>query len=584
MARVYTSSPTITFSFTDAQDLDTHTVTAGHALICWVATYGAGSGASGVSDPVNGTWTKLGGETGTTGEVSIWGVASSAGGSITPNVNPTGGGDLFCAGWCERDDVFSSFTVDQSGGNNTSSGTTLTATCGGNTAQASELALAAYGLYNGVDNTGQITYPSGWTTVIDQPDDSFEGLIGSERYLVSITTPSASWVQTTAGALAAVIVTLPLAGGGGTTFTQNVGGSITPAGAVAKQTRRLLTGGVTPSGIAVRRTIRTLAGAMTPSGLVVRRPQRTLTGTITPAGAVIRSTSRKITGTITPGGTVVKQTARKLTGGITPSGTVAAAHVVLKLLTGGVTPAGALIRRAQPLRTGFITPTGTVTRQTVRLLTGGVTPTGSVVRQMARRLVGAIVPAGALAALKLLTRLLTGSVTPSGSLTKTTNRPITGSMTPGGALTRQTARKLTGSVTPSSTLATVKASLVSLAGSITPAGSLRRLMQRPLSGSITPAGAASRQMSRAIGGAVTPSGSLARQTQRVLTGAVSASGMLRRQVQRLVAGIIGLSGIVTHSGTGSGTPPHLPADRRTEDPAGGQTRFSSDEDNRFAGE
>lgn len=132
----------------------------------------------------------------------------------------------------------------------------------------------------------------------------------------------------------------PVAGGGGTTYFQNVSGSLTPTGSLIKQTNKVLAGGLTPAGSLFKQT------------------SKTLTGGVTPAGALFKQTNKTFTGGLTPSGTLVKQTNKVLAGGLTPSGT--------------------LVRQTEKALGGTVTPTGTLVKQTQKTLTGGVTPTGQL--------------------------------------------------------------------------------------------------------------------------------------------------------------------------------------------------------------
>jgi hypothetical protein len=210
MASVQTTAATVT-GFVDNANLNALTgVVAGHTLVCWASTFGAGTGSSGVTDDKSNTWVKLIGSTGSGGEVSIWAAFNVAAGTTTINVNPTGPADVVCACAAEYDDNFTASPIDQTG-SNAESGTTASVTAGGNTAQASELALAAMAPYSGANES--FTDPSGWTVVVDQSDDTAQALSAVERYLSGVTTPSASWSFATSGSPTTALVTLKLAGG-----------------------------------------------------------------------------------------------------------------------------------------------------------------------------------------------------------------------------------------------------------------------------------------------------------------------------------------------------------------------------------
>lgn len=170
-------------------------------------------------------------------------------------------------------------------------------------------------------------------------------------------------------------------GGGGTTFTQSVGGAITPAGAIVKMTTKLVAGPITPSGTLTKAVARALTGGCTPTGVVVKRPARALGGTITPSGTLtgVKTALLSLGGALAPAGALLKQTLRALTGGVTPAGTVT--RSVARPLTGGVTPAGTLTKQDRPQLAGQVGPSGTVAgiKATTKVLTGAVAPAGDVV-------------------------------------------------------------------------------------------------------------------------------------------------------------------------------------------------------------
>lgn len=370
----------------------------------------------------------------------------------------------------------------------------------------------------------------------------------------------------------------PFSSGGGTTYMQSCGGSITPAGALLKQTQRQLTGGITPAGTLLRKLARSVAGTIGPSGNLTKRLGRTVSGTVTPAGILVRSTHKAVAGTAPSSGALTKQTQRKVTGGITPSGILVASHVVLKSVAGSITPAGAVIRQTQKRVAGAVAPAGQVIKQTARKVAGSITPAGAVVRQVARTLAGAISPSGTLAALKIAIRVVAGAITPAGTLTKRTNKTPSGTVPSSGTITKQAARQLAGSITPTGTLATLKATLRTVTGSIAPAGALRRALSRTVTGAVAPSGSLTRQMARTVAGSVAPAGTLQRMLQRTVGGIVGLAGALRRQAQKMIGGLLAPSGIMTYTGDASGTPPVLPPERRGSDPDGGITRFAADDE------
>ena len=162
-------------------------------------------------------------------------------------------------------------------------------------------------------------------------------------------------------------------------FDQNVDGAITPAGALAKTTTKVLSGGVTPAGELVKMVIKPLGGA------------------ISPAGVALKTTSKVFAGGISPSGEAPKTTTKVLSGAVDFVGDVTAIKTFLKLLDGAVSPAGAVVKT------------------TTKALSGTVEPAGALIRFTTKTLAGALSPAGAL--LRATTKLLSGDVTPAGGTT-----------------------------------------------------------------------------------------------------------------------------------------------------------------------
>jgi hypothetical protein len=204
----------------------------------------------------------------------------------------------------------------------------------------------------------------------------------------------------------------------GTTFTQNLAGSVTPTGGLAKAvTKPGLAGTVTPTGTLANQANKALAGSVTPTGVLttIKVVLRSFAGSVTPTGALAKQVSKPLSGASTPTGTLTKQVAKALAGSVTPSG--ALAKLVAKALAGSVTPTGVL----------------TTTRVVLRSFVGSVTPTGVLARQAQKALAGTSTPRGALT--KAVTKTLAGSVTAAGALAKLIAKPFSGRSTPTGSLT-----------------------------------------------------------------------------------------------------------------------------------------------------
>lgn len=180
-----------------------------------------------------------------------------------------------------------------------------------------------------------------------------------------------TWVLTT-------IAVRPAAGGGGTTYTQTVTGSITPSGSLT-------------------RTIsKALSGAVTATGTITRTIRKALGGAVAASGAVTKTISKAFSGAITAAGTVTERL------------------VVTLALSGSITATGSLSRTIRKLAAGSITAVGALTKKTSKALSGTVTATGALTKKVSKTLVGAITATGSLAELMIVTLATAGSITAAG--------------------------------------------------------------------------------------------------------------------------------------------------------------------------
>lgn len=219
------------------------------------------------------------------------------------------------------------------GGTDGSSAVVQSATARGDSGSSYAVTLAAFG---GTDNASflavstaddvNITAEAGHTELTNtSPGTEAIALYTQWRNPHgSDTTPSATCA--TAENWGAVALEIAAAAAGGTTYTQSVGGTITPTGALARRTGKLLAGALTPSGGLTRRVARSLLGSLTPTGDLVSTKVSllSLVGAITPTGSLARRTGKLVAGAITPVGTAAKRVAQLVAGAITPSGALSA--------------------------------------------------------------------------------------------------------------------------------------------------------------------------------------------------------------------------------------------------------------------
>jgi hypothetical protein len=214
-----------------------------------------------------------------------------------------------------------------------------------------------------------------------------------------------------------------------------------------------------------------LAGSVTASGVLTLATSKALAGTSTPTGALAKAVTKPgLAGSSTPRGALAKQANKALAGSVTATGVLSAVKVVLRSFAGSVTPTGVLSKQVNKAVAGSVTATGTLTRQVAKALAGSVTPSGALAKAVAKALAGSVTPAGVLTTMRVVLRSFAGSVIPTGVLTRQTGKALSGSVTPTGSLAKQVSKALSGVVAA--------------------AGALAKLVAKPFSGRSTPTGAA----------------------------------------------------------------------------------------------
>lgn len=137
---------------------------------------------------------------------------------------------------------------------------------------------------------------------------------------------------------------------------------------------------------------------------------QSLAASLTPAGAIVRDMRKVLAASSTPAATITKRTARSLSASVTPSTTLAGIKTALKSLAASLTPSTTLVKRTNRTLAASLTVVGSVLKQTRRALSASVTATATVL--------GVLGGAGA-AGLGLITATLTWIARYSASLTAT---------------------------------------------------------------------------------------------------------------------------------------------------------------------
>lgn len=326
-------------------------------------------------------------------------------------------------------------------------------------------------------------------------------------------------------------------GGGGTAYTQSVGGTLTSSGTLVKQDRK------------------PLAGSMATAGALTKQERRALTGTLTTAGTVVKQPQKPLAGTLTTAGSIVRRPARALAGTLTTAGALAAQKTLLRALAGTLTSAGSLVKQSQKPLGGTLTTAGAVARQVTYPLAGTLATSGTLVKKTNRALAGTVTTAGALAAQKTLLRALSatlvtagalarlpqkalaGTLTTSGISSMRTSRALAGTLSTAGTVVKRTNRALAGSLTTASALTGVKGLTKSLGGTLATAGTVARRIDRPLTGTLASAGTITRRVTRSLGGSLGLAGNLVSLggIQNIVTAVASAAVSLYQRASAVIS-------------------------------------------------
>lgn len=140
-----------------------------------------------------------------------------------------------------------------------------------------------------------------------------------------------------------------------------------------------------------------LTGALTPAGGLVLATSKPLAGAVTPTGTLAKLDSKPLAGAITPSGALAKLVGKPLAGGITPTGALATAKVILIALAGAITPTGTIARQTGKALAGTLTSGGTLVRRTGKGLAGVLGPTGGLAKHISKPFQGMLTTAGVLA-------------------------------------------------------------------------------------------------------------------------------------------------------------------------------------------
>lgn len=255
-----------------------------------------------------------------------------------------------------------------------------------------ELFHLSYTIRPNVVGTMPILWSPLWSTsdVKDYSGNGYDWTVGGT--LSNADNPPVSW-----GARP-WLLPFVAAGGGGTTYNQSASGTLTPAGAMTRQTNKVAA------------------------------------GTLTTAGATVRSTAKSLAGTLTTAGAAIKQAAKSLAGTLSTSGALATARIYLAALTGTLTPAGTLAKQAGKSMAGTLTSAGALVRSTAKSLAGTLASAGALVADF-------------ISGSTTFSQAVGGTLTTAGSLARSTSKSLAGTLTTAGTISRQIAKSLAGTLT-----------------------------------------------------------------------------------------------------------------------------------------
>lgn len=277
------------------------------------------------------------------------------------------------------------------------------------TTVANTMALWSVAVAVGMSNVGA---PGGTTERIDE-DVSALSLDVSEETIASSGSTGTRTATTGSSAVSAAIA-IALKPSGGTTYTQNVSGSTSSAGALAKQISRPIAGTLTSTGALQRQMNKLTSGALSSSGALARLVEQRLAGSLTNAGALVRQVQRTITGSLDGAGALIRQAEKVLGGSLSNNG--ALTRVVSTSFSGALASSGALtaIRAVAITLVGSMNSSGALTRQTQTQLGGTLPSTGSLTKIVMVGLSGIMGSSGSL--VRLIGKVLSGALTSTGAL------------------------------------------------------------------------------------------------------------------------------------------------------------------------
>jgi len=193
---------------------------------------------------------------------------------------------------------------------------------------------------------------------------------------------------------------------------------------------------------------------------------------------------------------------------------------------------------------GSLTSSGALAKFIAKELTAVLTGSGTPMKQARHILVGVLTASGVMSGIKTALTNVSGALTFTGTLQKQIQYHLTAVWSGSGGVQKQTAKIFNGVLTGSGVLTSIKAALLSIGGILSVSGTLRQQTNKILSGALSAWGILRKQVNKGLSGVFNASVvlSASRLARLTLSGSVTSSGALRKQVAIYHAGVLSTAG------------------------------------------
>ena len=303
-------------------------------------------------------------------------------------------------------------------------------------------------------------------------------------------------------------------------------------------------GSVTPAGALTQETAVSPEGSISPAGALLSQIATAFNGLISPGGAVTNEATSNlaIDGTITPSGEITRETAVNQSGNIGSAGDVETILSTELAVSGTIATTGEITQETAVSPEGTLTPSGDITQETAVSPEGTLTPSGDITQETAVSPEGTLTPSGDITQETAVSP--EGTLTPSGDITQETAVSPEGSISPAGALLSQIATAFNGTISPTGSIIAVKTFILETVGAISPTATLTAVVAKAFDGEVSPTAIRDKMVSKTLTGSVTPSGLLTASLALFVSvvGSLSPTGDLKKDVSIVLTGTASLSG------------------------------------------